>query len=198
MAAVDLDPPLRIDWIGADELGDGRPGCLGLTILPGKHGASLRYPGRVYRRTLDGDLAALVAAGVALLLLLVEDEELARWGDVDIVERAAALGVTIVRRPMPDGGAPGSVGAMDEMLRLLANARGSGHAAVACMGGVGRTGTVVACALVAAGLSAERAIARVRQVRHPSAVETDAQTDFVARYQRHVAAGSGESGTLPP
>jgi protein-tyrosine phosphatase len=58
------------------------------------------------------------------------------------------------------------------------------------MGGVGRTGLVVACALVAAGASAGAAIARVREVRHPEAVETAEQVRFVEMYERHVAAAS--------
>lgn len=187
MAAAPLDPPLRVDWIGTDELGDAKPGRLGLTFLPGKHGISTRYPGRVYRRDVDRDLTTLVEKGVRRLLLLIEDWELARWGDARIVERGAALGVAIDRRPLVDGTAPASMAEMDEMLAALHAGRNSGDVAVACMGGVGRTGTVAACALVAAGLSAADAIARVRAVRHPEAVETPAQEAFVGAYERHVA-----------
>jgi protein-tyrosine phosphatase len=50
------------------------------------------------------------------------------------------------------------------------------------MGGVGRTGTVAACALVAAGWTPDEAITQVRQVRHPTAVETAAQVGFVRDY----------------
>lgn len=192
----ELDPPLRVDWIEADALADGRPGRLGLTFLPGKHGPSLRYPGRIYRRDLDRDLGTLRETGVGTLLLLVEDGELARWGDRDIVERAAAAGVEIVRHPIPDGAPPASVVVIDELLDRLGDARASGDVAVACMGGVGRTGTVAACALVRAGVGADAAIARVRDVRHPTAVETRAQEAFVHAYERHVA-GADRSGTVP-
>lgn len=191
-----LDPPLRVDWIEADALADGRRGRLGLTFLPGKHGPSFRYPGRVYRRDLDRDLATLREVGVGTLLLLVEDGELARWGHTDIVERAAAAGVEIVRHPIPDGAPPASVLVMDELLDGLADARMRTDVAVACMGGVGRTGTVAACALVRAGSGADDAIARVRDVRHPTAVETEAQEGFVHAYERHVA-GADRSGTVP-
>ena len=56
-----FDPELPIDWLEASQLGDALPGRLGLTILPGKRGTSFRYPGRVYRRDVDGDFG--VAAG---------------------------------------------------------------------------------------------------------------------------------------
>ncbi len=187
-----------MDWIGADELHDGRPGRLGLTFLPGKHGASTRYPGRVYRRELDRDLATLHEVGVRHLQLLVEDWELERWGDGRIVEGGAVQGVSIDHHPLVDGTAPASMAEMDDMLASLHTAREAGDVAVACMGGVGRTGTVAACALVAAGLGAGAAIARVREVRHPEAVETPAQEAFVRAYERHVAVRPDRWGNVAP
>jgi protein-tyrosine phosphatase len=121
------------------------------------------------------------AQGVVLLALLVEDEELERWSDPNLVAIGSAAGVDVRRYPIPDGRAP----AHDLMARIQADiqaARARGDVAVACMGGVGRTGTVAACALVGAGLDAESAIQRVRQVRHPEAVETAEQERFVRAY----------------
>jgi len=175
-------PELRIDWLEAALLADGRPGNLGLTILPGKHGTSYRYPGRVYRRDLLADLEALRAAGVRLLILLVDDAELERWGDPTIVEQGAAAGVEVVRHPIPDGQPPSSHEAMRRILDDVRAGRAHGSVAVACMGGVGRSGTVAACALVEGGLSADEAVAAVRDARHPGAVETASQQEFVRRF----------------
>lgn len=177
-----FDPELRIDWLEPAQLGDELPGRLGLTILPGKRGVSFRYPGQVYRRDLDEDLAMLRAAGVRHLVLLVEDAELSRWSDSGIVEHAAAAGVTVLRHPMPDGQPPASLAEMREILAEIRHGRHDGNVAVACMGGVGRTGTVAACALVQAGRSPAEAIATVRAVRHPSAVETADQERFVMAF----------------
>lgn len=185
-----FDPPLRIDWLEPAQLGDDLPGRLGLTILPGKRGASFRYPGRVYRRDLDQDLAMLRTAGVGRLLLLVDDAELSHWGDPRIVAQGAAAGVTVLRHPIPDGRPPASIAEMDEMLVEIRDGRRSGNVAVACMGGVGRSGTVAACALVQAGQSPDDAIATVRAVRHPTAVETAEQERFVAAFA--VAAQAAE------
>ncbi len=154
-----------------------------MTVLPGKRGASERYPGRVYDADLDVDLRSLAGHGVVRLILLVDDGELTRWGDPDIVQRAADHGIAVHRHPMPDGHAPASAAAMDAILADLVEARSTGDVAIACMGGVGRTGTVAACALVAAGSEPETAIGRVRQVRHPEAVETPEQERFVRSYR---------------
>lgn len=157
---------------------------LGLTILPGKHGASTRYPGRVYRRDLQRDLATLVELGVRRLILLVEDEELERWGEPAIREIAGAAGVDIRRFPMIDGGTPRDAREMDAILDAIDDGRRWGDVAVACMGGVGRSGTVAACRLVADGLAPADAITAVRAARHPEAIETAAQQRFVAGYAR--------------
>jgi protein-tyrosine phosphatase len=184
-----FEPELPIDWLEPAQLGDGLPGRIGLTILPGKRGLSFRYPGRTYRRDLDHDVALLQAAGVQRLLLLVDDAELRHWSDPAIVERAGAAGVMVIRHPIPDGQPPGSVAEMRTILDEIREGRASGNVAVACMGGVGRTGTVAACALVEGGMTPDQAIATVRAVRHPTAVETAEQERFVRSFAAGVQAG---------
>lgn len=177
-------PELRIDWISAEELAGSGAGRLGLTFLPGKRGASFRYPGHVYRRDTASDLEAMRSAGVVRLILLVEDGELQNWGDAEIVALGEAAGVDVKRHPIPDGAPAASAAEMDLILDEIDEARSEGDVAVACMGGVGRTGMVAACALLRAGRSAGEAIARVREVRHPTAVETRAQERFVRAYEK--------------
>ena len=177
-----FDPALRIDWFEPAQLGDALPGRLGLTILPGKHGVSFRYPGRVYRRDVRQDFEFLKEAGVGLLMLLVDDAELRTWGDVETVAIGASAGVTVLRHPIPDGHPPASIADMETILAEIRDGRRTGNVAVACMGGVGRSGTVAACALVRAGITPDAAIATVRAVRHPTAVETAEQERFVRSY----------------
>lgn len=182
MSDSEVDPPIHVDWVGQELLGDGLPGRLGLTILPGKRGKSVRYPGLVYRRDARADLQRLRGLGADLLVLLVEDHELERWGDPALVEHAAAAGLRVRRLPIRDGHPPASVSVVEELLDEIRDARTTADVVVACMGGIGRSGTIAACALVAAGQSADRAIAHLRAVRHPTAVETRAQVAFVAAY----------------
>jgi protein-tyrosine phosphatase len=176
-----FDPALRIDWLSADELSGELRGRVGMTFLPGKRGPSSRYPGNVYRRDAADDLATMRDMGVVRLVLLVEDGELARWSDPRIVELGRQVGIEVVRFPIRDGTAP-SPGEMDAILEAVDQGRRAGDVAVACMGGVGRSGTVAACALVRAGRRPQDAIQRVREVRHPEAVETEAQERFVRTY----------------
>jgi protein-tyrosine phosphatase len=71
---------------------------------------------------------------------------------------------------------------MQAILAEIRDGRRAGNVAVACMGGVGRSGTVAACALLEAGMTPDAAIATVRAVRHPTAVETVAQERFVRSF----------------
>ncbi|WP_448625244.1 protein-tyrosine phosphatase family protein [Geodermatophilus sp. URMC 64] len=53
---------------------------------------------------------------------------------------------------------------------------------VACGGGVGRTGTALACLAVLDGVPADEAVAYVRAHYHPRAVETPGQRRFVRAF----------------
>lgn len=53
---------------------------------------------------------------------------------------------------------------------------------VACMGGLGRTGTTLACIAVLGGVPAGEAVDYVRRRYNPRAVETPRQRRFVARF----------------
>lgn len=63
---------------------------------------------------------------------------------------------------------------------------GNSSVVVHCAGGLGRSGIAAAAYLVERGLTADEAIATVRQARSPRAVETEAQVSFVERYERAV------------
>lgn len=54
---------------------------------------------------------------------------------------------------------------------------------VGCGGGIGRTGTALACIAVLDGVSAGEAVNLVRARYHPRAVETPAQRRLVARFR---------------
>lgn len=74
----------------------------------------------------------------------------------------------------------------DEAVRriraLHARAKAGEAAEVACGGGVGRTGTVIACLAVLSGVDPSAAVAWAREHHHPRAVETPWQRRWVAHF----------------
>jgi hypothetical protein len=74
--------------------------------------------------------------------------------------------------------------AVREIRALHDRIRAGGVAEVACDGGVGRTGTVIACLTVLAGTDPAEAVAWARLHHHPRAVETPWQRRWVGRFPR--------------
>jgi protein-tyrosine phosphatase/nicotinamidase-related amidase/aminoglycoside phosphotransferase (APT) family kinase protein len=167
---VEAGLALRVGWLEPGLTGAGR---LGITLCPGR---------RDRGRDLGTDLAQLRADGVTRLLCLLTDSELGWAGVPDLGPRAQAAGLTYRRLPVPDQGAPDVSDAID-LVRWCREGTEQGESVVVtCMGGLGRSGTVAACFLVAGGMSAEAAIAAVRTARGPRALETITQEDFVVMF----------------
>jgi protein-tyrosine phosphatase len=148
-----------------------------MTFLPGKQRDG--WSG-MHWRDLPTDAWRLHEEfGIDLFLLLVEDHEL-EWARVpELAEAMAAAGVELVRFPIPDMDVTTDRDGLRRVLDdVLVRLRGGQCVAVACRGGLGRTGTIVACLLRDAGLDGDEAIALTRASRHDT-IERQSQVDFV-------------------
>ena len=157
--------PLRVDRVdlsGTDLAAGG--GALGLTFLPGKR--YLGYYSGPHWRDLDSDAASLRQQGIDVLVLLVEDKELRRCQVVDISSVLPAHGVELVRFPIVDPELPRDAAAYGRLMSdLVQRIRGGAGVAIACRGGLDRTGMTAGCLLREAGLGPDEAIDRVHAAR---------------------------------
>lgn len=71
---------------------------------------------------------------------------------------------------------------------LFRRARAGELVEVACYGGVGRTGTVLGCLAVLAGVTSAQAVPWVRAHYHPSAIETVGQEQLIGRFAQGLSA----------
>ena len=82
----------------------------------------------------------------------------------------------------PDFRLPADPAAAREAFAEAWERSATGRVEVACMGGLGRTGTTLACIAVLDGVPGGEAVDYVRQRYNPRAVETPQQRRFVARF----------------
>lgn len=160
--------PLRVDDIPLDAVPAlaGTSGRLGITFLPGKKGDGFTGP---HWRDLDLDLARLRELGVDTLFLLNEDRELASCLVPELPEAMAGGLPELVRFPIPDAQTPVDHRAYRAAIgELVERLRAGRSIAIACRGGLDRSGMTASCLLVQAGLEPDAAIRLVQGRRRDS------------------------------
>jgi protein-tyrosine phosphatase/nicotinamidase-related amidase len=154
---------LRVDFLGDPRIGPGR---VGLTILPGR---------RDWRRSLVDDLHSLRDDGVDTVVCLVPNEELERYGVVNLCEAYRAAGFELLHVPLLDQKGASATVLQESAAWIEARVAAGKSVLVHCVGGLGRSGMVAASWLRTRGLSADDALGLVRAARGPRAVETEIQ-----------------------
>jgi ADP-ribosyl-[dinitrogen reductase] hydrolase len=170
------------------------PARVGLTLAPGVRDRSVE--GFRWERDLAADLDALVAAGVTVLVCLLEEPELARYGITNLVPAAQARGLEVLRLPIRDGDVPADLARVDELLATMAAREAAGgRLVIHCRGGLGRSGTIAGCHLVRGGLTPTAALAMLHRVRGPRCPENRRQEAFVAAYARRLRPDAPTGGS---
>lgn len=170
--------PIRVDFLPEDEV--KTPGHLGMTFAPGMWAGSVQ--GR-WERDLETDMQALEEEHKTdVLVSLMEDHEYHGYRIPELLEQNRIGNIEILRFAIEDMSVPHEAethefrAVIEEIIQRLEQGQ---SVVVHCRGGLGRTGTVAACVLVALGNhSASEAIAATRAARKGT-VQTPEQEDFV-------------------
>ena len=149
-----------------------------MTFAPGKKQAHASSGS--WDRDLATDLRRLREVfHVDTLVSLVEDHELQAVRIADLLAASRAAGIAVIRFPIADASVPVSLRDTGALVAdIVGELRNERTVVVHCMGGLGRSGLIVACVLITLGASSSGAISSVRSAR-PGAIETAAQEEFV-------------------
>ena len=129
--------------------------------------------------------------GVDALFLLVEDTELDRCLVPELPAVMAADGPELIRFPIPDPHIPADPVAFRVAIReVIARIEAGQSIAIACRGGMDRSGMAASCLLVERGLDPDAAIARVQSSRS-NTITLREQQDFVRSWDGIEVTGHG-------
>jgi protein-tyrosine phosphatase/nicotinamidase-related amidase len=159
---------LRIDWLPTMAPGDAQ---VGLTWLPGRKDVG---------RILEEDLDALQASNVTSVICLLARDEFARYGVEGLLDAYRSRGIEVLHTPTLDGRSPSAEELHESVAWIRARFEQKRNVVIHCVGGIGRAGTVAACWLKSRGFTTDDAIAKVREIRSPRAVETRVQEEAIA------------------
>jgi protein-tyrosine phosphatase len=144
---------------------------LGMTILPGRKDRN---------RNLEDDIQCLIDEGIDIVIPLIMDHELVSYGVPNLLKTYKDKGLQVRQVEIVDQGIPSKVEMQGLVTFVKEQLAQNKKILIHCVGGVGRTGTLVSCCLKELkGFSTEEAIAEVRKSRSPRAVENKVQEEFV-------------------
>ena len=165
---------MRIDYIHSTDKELKSEGLVGMTILPGRKDRG---------RNVSDDIESIQQEKIGAIVTLLSESEFTDYGVAELRDEYNNAGLELLHIRVPDQSVPTS----EEMKRITAylhqRIKKKEKTLVHCVGGLGRTGTVVACYLKEyEGFNSEEAIETVRESRSRRAIENERQENFVKAY----------------
>ncbi len=165
-----------------DELKMELPAKIFMTILMGRKDRN---------RDLQKDLQTLKKNSVDSVLTLITTDEMEFYGVPNLISEIKNSGIenyhlSILDQKVPD------FESLEKTLTWIEDSQSKKkNLLVHCVGGLGRTGTILACFLVRNyQFNAENAIKLIRDSRSPRAIETIEQENFIKEYETRLKNGS--------
>jgi protein-tyrosine phosphatase len=130
---------------------------------------------------LQGDLAAVKAAGVDTVISLLEPDEAAAAGIAAEADTCAALGLIFLNHPVRDMQLPEPESFAGFAVQIANRLLGGACISLHCYASIGRSGMLACTVLGHFGYTPDRALAHVSAQRGTAVPDTAAQAAFIHR-----------------
>lgn len=127
---------------------------------------------------LDDEMAALKAAGVAILVCALTEPEREELGLAEEPRSAAAAGLRFVEIPIPDRTVPDLPAILPALRQLAAELADGAHVVTHCRAGIGRSSLLAAALLILNGTAADTAWRRIERARGLAVPDTAEQREW--------------------
>jgi protein-tyrosine phosphatase len=147
---------------------------------------------------LADEAAAWRAAGIDMVVSLLESDEEAQLVPEGEAAAAATNSIEFRAFPIPDRGVPASRESVAELADDIVSALDSGkNVAVHCRQGIGRSGMIVGGVLVAAGEDVPTALGTIKESRGLDVPETEEQQRWLREFSSwSVARQAGQQAAV--
>mgnify|MGYP001500631268 CR=1 FL=1 len=140
---------------------------------------------------LEDEVRAWKAAGLDVIVSLLEQEEAEELEITSEADACRANGIEFITHPIGDRAVPSSPRAFADLVRALEEKLAAGKGVgVHCRQAVGRSSLLAACLLIAAGVDPDSAWARIAAARGRPVPDTTEQREWAARFGREFLANS--------
>jgi protein-tyrosine phosphatase len=132
---------------------------------------------------VDDEMAALRAAGVGVVVSMLEDSEAAELGLERERDAARTANIEFVSFPIPDRNVPPNAHSFEEFLAGLERHVASGkRVGVHCRASIGRSSVVVGSLLIRSGMPISEVWRTISNARGFPVPDTDEQREWVERH----------------
>jgi protein-tyrosine phosphatase len=139
---------------------------------------------------LEDEIGNWQASGIALVVSLLEKEEVSDLGLQGERALCEQHGIDFLPFPIADRGVPAFMQETKAFAAMLLGHIADGRAvAIHCRAGIGRSSIVAGSVLVLEGMSATDALTAIATVRRTPVPDTDAQRLWLADFEAMVAGG---------
>jgi protein-tyrosine phosphatase len=153
--------------------------------IDGPQAVRLAIVARPSGEWLEDDIASWKAAGLDLVLSLLEHTESTELGLQNYAATCATAGLELISFPIRDRGLPASVREADSLVARIIDRLTRGQAiGIHCRASIGRSGMIAAAILVRLGMGTGEAFERVGAARGVAVPDTPEQRDWVEEFAR--------------